>query len=236
MCTLTLWWRQIEGAPVVIAANRDENPRRAWEDPHPWNDQPIFAGRDLVGQGTWLGLNARGVLCGVTNLWGGAVDPTRLSRGQIVVDALRQGSARQAAEGLRALPAGRTNGFAMLCVDRDAAFRVDGGDSETVVTPLLPGITVLANWRLDEKWPRSERALALASAVPRQSFEDARPAIERMLGDHDGAAIRGQPICGHGEDYATVCATVIALDDRGGVRWRDARGNPCTAPFLDRSV
>src|SRR5262245_49312438 len=230
MCTLTLWWRHIEGAPLVIAANRDEDPRRPWLDPHRWDDEPIFAGRDRVGGGTWLGLNTHGLLCGVTNRWGGAIDRSRLSRGQIVVDALRQSSAREAAERLRALPPGRTNPFAMLCVDREAAFRVDGGDTPTVITPLLPGITVLANWALDEKWPRSERALALAAQVPRSSFDDARPAIERLLSDHDGAEIRGQPICGHGEDYATVSATIVALDDSGGVRWRDARGNPCTAP------
>ena len=50
MCTLALFWRDFPSTPLVIAANRDENPQRPWSDPHWWDG--IFAGRDEVAGGT----------------------------------------------------------------------------------------------------------------------------------------------------------------------------------------
>jgi len=231
MCTLALFWRDFPSTPLVIAANRDENPQRPWSDPHWWDG--IFAGRDEVTGGTWLGLAPSGLACGITNRWGPANDPSRRSRGLIVRDALLAPSARAAVAALARRPTSETNAFGLLIADREDAFRVDCDGMTIGVQPLVPGVTVLANWGADEPRPRSERALQLAAAVPRSSINDAWPALQALVSDHDGAEIPGQAICVHGDRYATLSSTLIAVGD--GIEWRDTRGNPCTATWISRA-
>jgi uncharacterized protein with NRDE domain len=232
MCTLTLFWRVFPDAPVVIAANRDENPQRPWSDPHHWDG--MFAGRDEVAGGTWLGVGDSGVVCGITNRWGPINDPMRGSRGLLVRDALHATSAEAAAQLLAARAPDDTNAYGLLIADCTAAFRLDCDGVRIGVSPLSPGVTVLANWSAEEKRPRSDRALALAAEVPTGSFEAARPALERLVSDHDGAEVPGQAICVHGDRYATVSSTLLAMGR--DVRWRDTRGNPCTAPWTERQL
>lgn len=237
MCTLTLWWQMIADAPVLVAANRDERPDRPWQDPAPWPAEPqqLFAGRDLVAGGTWLGVNRHRLICAITNRWGPENDPRRRSRGLVVRDALRAGSALTAAAALERLLAGETNPFALLLADEAAAFRVDSLGGAVEVRPLARGITVLANWGSDERMPRSERALALAREVPTESMAAALPAVERLLADHQGAEDPRQPICVHGQDYGTVGSTIVAAGaDR--LLWRDLRGTPCSGVWTEREV
>jgi uncharacterized protein with NRDE domain len=236
VCTLTLWWRVIADAPVMVAANRDESPARPWSDPERWPDAPLFAGRDLVAGGTWLGVNAHGVICGITNRWGAANDPSRASRGLVVRDALLAPTAEAAAAQLGARSGSDTNAFGLLVADPQAAYRVDAGAAGVAVQRLAPGIVVLANWGHDERRPRSDRALALAGAVDASSVKHARPTVERLVADHEGAEIPGQAICVHGERYATLSSTLLAVHADGRVSWRDTRGNPCTAAWRERSV
>jgi uncharacterized protein with NRDE domain len=234
MCTLALFWRVLSDAPVLVAANRDEDPRRPFTDPRHWNG--VFAGRDEIAGGTWLGVSDAGLVCGITNRWGPANDPTRRSRGLLVYDALRAPSAVQAVRALVAAPPTTYNAFGLLVADAEAAFRVDCDGSVVAVSPLTPGITVLANWSSQERHPRSERAQELARAVPTTSVDAAWPSLQALLSDHDGAEVLGRAICAHGERYATVCATRLAVRGDGTVRWSDARGNPCTAPWTDRRI
>jgi uncharacterized protein with NRDE domain len=233
MCTLALFWRVFPDAPVVIAANRDENPSRPWTDPHSW--EGIFAGRDQVAGGTWLGVNPAGLVAGITNRWGPLNDPSRRSRGLVVQGALAAPSAAEAARRLSARAPAETNAFGLFVADAEGAFRVDCDGQSITAQTLAPGIAVLANWGADEKRPRSERALQLAAAVPTNSVESAWPALRVLVSDHDGAEILGQAICVHGENYATVTSTLMAVKHDGTLRWRDTRGNPCTAPFVVRS-
>lgn len=233
MCTLVLWFRVFPDAEVVIAANRDERTDRPWDEPSGWGAPPIFAGRDRVAGGTWLGVGPGPIAAGITNRWEGSPpDPTLASRGAIVTDALTAGSADRAVASLAAR-ALRVNGYGLLVADAASAYRVDGGEA-VEARPLAPGITVLANWRADEPQPRTERALALARAVPTASVTAALPAIDRLLADHEGADEPGRAICAHGDHYATLCSTVIAL---GATRlWRDLRGNPCVGAWVERAL
>lgn len=237
MCTLALWYRTFPSLPIVVAANRDENPQRAWSDPAPWpGESPaLFAGRDLAGGGTWLAVK-NGLFCGITNRWGEANDPARRSRGLVVLDAVRSANAAEAAERMAAIAPEAANAFGMLIADGEKAFRIDHHARGTTVTSLLPGsITVLANWPASERRMRTDRAEALARAVATDSFESALPSLKSLVADHEGSEIVGQAICTHGDRYATVSSTLLALDERGRLRrWLDTRGNPCVNPWRDR--
>jgi uncharacterized protein with NRDE domain len=70
MCTLIVLHRCVPGRPLVVAANRDEFLDRPAEGPALRSSRtgPIVAPRDLEAGGTWVGVSARGVFAGLTNL------------------------------------------------------------------------------------------------------------------------------------------------------------------------
>ncbi|MCL9685260.1 NRDE family protein [Legionella maioricensis] len=54
--------------PLIILSNRDEFYKRATVPAHYWQENPnIFSGKDLVGGGTWLGVNKSGHFSLITN-------------------------------------------------------------------------------------------------------------------------------------------------------------------------
>lgn len=89
MCLIAFAWECHPRYRLVLAANRDEFRARPSLAAHWWDAPPIFAGRDLVAGGTWLGLGRDGRLAALTNVRhfpeaesGGA------SRGRLIVDYL----------------------------------------------------------------------------------------------------------------------------------------------------
>lgn len=79
--------------PIIILSNRDEFYNRATVPAHYWPENPhIFAGKDLVGGGTWLGVNKKGSFSLVTNYR--SADASNLSshsRGLLVKNFLFDG-------------------------------------------------------------------------------------------------------------------------------------------------
>ena len=57
MCLIVFAWQIKPGVPLIAASNRDEFYARPAVPAHQWKDHPqIYAGRDLEGGGTWLGV------------------------------------------------------------------------------------------------------------------------------------------------------------------------------------
>ena len=69
MCTLVILRRPDHRWPLLLAANRDEMAARPWLPPaRHWPERPnVIAGLDLLGGGSWFGLNDHGVAAGVMN-------------------------------------------------------------------------------------------------------------------------------------------------------------------------
>ena len=90
MCTLIALHRCVAGVPLVIAANRDEYLARPTEGfaIRETETGPVLAPRDGLAGGTWLGINRSGVFAAVTNRRTDTPDPTRRSRGLLVMDLL----------------------------------------------------------------------------------------------------------------------------------------------------
>ena len=88
---------------VLIGANRDEMVARPWESPAEfWPG--IIGGRDILGGGTWMALNRHGVMAAILNRHGSlGPAPGKRSRGELPLLALRETSAKVAAERLSAV-------------------------------------------------------------------------------------------------------------------------------------
>lgn len=67
MCLIAFSWQPQAPVPLIIAANRDEFYARPTLALHRWADQTIVAGKDLQGNGTWLGVSLSGRVAALTN-------------------------------------------------------------------------------------------------------------------------------------------------------------------------
>lgn len=156
MCTLTIL--RDEGR-LLVTMNRDDVAARAEAAPSLWpNAGPTFAApKDLQAGGTWIGVNAHGVVACLLNRYDTAPSG-RISRGGIVLAAMRAASAEDALAALSALDHGVYSPFTCLVADLGGAVRVDWtgtrfdrGDLPPVAQSLLTS----SSWQFDEV--RAER-------------------------------------------------------------------------------
>jgi len=90
MCVIYLAFETHPEHPLILLANRDEFYDRPSQAAHYWEDEPdIFAGRDLVGGGTWLGVSRTGRFAAVTNYRDPAAPLGTRSRGELGSNFLR---------------------------------------------------------------------------------------------------------------------------------------------------
>ena len=248
MCLAILLHRQIDGFPVVFGANREEAYARSSLAPHWFGDPPLFAGRDEVAGGTWLGVNRHGLLVAVTNRHDGAgvqADPGKLrSRGLLCRDVLSCDSARAAAHWVEDhLGSERYNPFNLMLVDGNDALVVHGSIRRAVVE-LEPGRHVLSETDVDDaENERVARAFGLLDGrLDEVSTSDAsataEAVLQSVLGEHGDEERQHEWMCRHLTHGGTVSSAVIGLAQEGLSRSRYlfAPGPPCSTPFQDLTV
>ncbi len=234
MCTVVILFRPWHPTPVLLAANRDEMLVRAWDPPEAyWPAQPdVVAGRDRSGGGTWMGINRAGVVAAVLNRRGslGPV-PGKRSRGELPLLALRHGSAAEAARAISRLDAGAWRSFNMLLADRRGAIFMRGlGHGHAAAEALPAGLYMVTSRDPNAAdSPRVERHLPRlrAAAVP---DTDGWAAWRAIMADRTGAAGEQMNVVPRG-GYGTVCSSLVALREDGGMSWLFAAGPPHEAAF-----
>src|SRR5688572_9665433 len=124
MCWLAVLFQVNAHYPLIVAANREEFRTRPSLTPFPWAESPtIWAGRDELAGGTWLGVNATGLLAAVTNRPAASRDANRRSRGLLCLDTLRCDSPRSARSFFVAeFSRRRFNPFNLLCANHVAGW------------------------------------------------------------------------------------------------------------------
>jgi uncharacterized protein with NRDE domain len=232
MCTLVALHRCTPDASLWIAANRDEYLERPAEGPalREGRNGAIVAPLDRRAGGTWWGLNQHGVFAAVTNRPTQAPDPTRRSRGQLVLDVLAAASSAAAAEALGRLDRDAYNPFNLFVADgRDAFAAVY--ESRPELLRLAPGAHVIGNADPDARdVPKVRRTLERAEQVaagPVASIADGLTAICRT---HEDDALTSP--CVHRGGYGTRSSTLLRL---GSVLdlLQHADGPPCTTAYRD---
>ena len=125
MCTLIVLDRIAPGIPLVVASNRDEHHSRPAAPPvrvDSEDSRPAFvAPQDLEAGGTWMGVNAEGLFCGLTNRPIQGPRGSKRSRGLLVRDALRQACAADVERDMREGAALGYNPFHLLAADGRSA-------------------------------------------------------------------------------------------------------------------
>jgi uncharacterized protein with NRDE domain len=235
MCTLIAFHRCAPGSPLWVAANRDEYLDRPAEGPAlRWvADRPLVAPLDLRAGGTWWGLSATGVFAAVTNRPTRTPDPSRRSRGRLVLDVLQSGTAREAAAALADVPGSAYNPFNLFVADGREAFAAIYEEVPRV-EPLEPGVHVIGNVDPNAREvTKIRRTLERAEALAGRPDDRVRAGLADLCRSHDGD---GDPLaspCVHTElGYGTRSSTLLRLGADGG-ELRHAPGPPCATDYED---
>jgi uncharacterized protein with NRDE domain len=231
MCWLAVLFQVNAHYPLIVAANREEFRGRPSLAPFPWTGRPtIWAGRDELAGGTWLGVNATGLLAAVTNRPAASPDPTRRSRGLLCLDTLRCDSPRAARSFVGAeLSRRRFNPFNLLCVNT-----LEGwvGTWQGDIRDLAPGVHVVSNYGdVDDDTLPVVRQVRDRIA----SLDVASPVIGDLLGSLGWVCAETDqpfPLCYAGGDYGTVSSSLVAVKADGTVAayWH-APGPPSEVAF-----
>lgn len=230
MCLIALDWLPAAGRLRVLA-NRDEYYARPTAPAGWWPEYPhIWAGRDLLAGGTWLGITQNGRFAALTNVRQGAPQTGRRSRGELVTGFL---AGRQSPGDYlqQVLAEGEAYaGFNLLVGDLPAGELHYGGNrSEAGPHPLSAGLHGLSNAGLNTPWPKTER---LKCGLARLDGPDDGAALA-LLSDSTVAPDHLLPDTGvplalerrlssvfiTGDEYGTRAQTVLHVDnDRVRVR------------------
>ena len=246
MCVLIVCRFPDEPFPILLGANREEDPARLAHPPglHVVDGVRTLCPQDRRHGGTWVGFNEHGVFAALTNLASAESDPKARSRGGVPFAAL---STRNAEEALAAVVAhckqGPLRPFQLLVGDaervawlRYADERIDRQfcDDEIVVMTNrhefrqveVPGLAA---------WHREQRATAAAADAVDSRLDH----LLVVLATGHGIATDGSrfEICIETGMPRTVSATLAALPREGvaGARMRYCPGSPRLVASRDYS-
>ena len=228
MCLIALFFRAVDDAPLVVGANREEFYARGGEPPR-LLDGPVraVAGLDPTAGGTWLGVNARGVLVAVTNRARSRPPDRPRSRGLLARDLLGCASATAAVEAAtRALDGGDYAGCNVVCAEAESA-AVIHADDWLRVRPLPPGIHVLTNQDVND--PADRRVQHALDWLERRKYgcsQQVVVALEELC----------PAMCLRQTNRGTVSSSIVAVRAplSSGV-YLHAQGPPDVTPYADYS-
>lgn len=225
MCTLVLLHRP--GEVLAISGNRNELLVRPASGPRLENG--VLAPRDELAHGSWLGLNAHGLFVCVTNRHGAMIDPTRKSRGLLVLESLQAQSARGLHAALRELHGDRHNGFHLVYADQHDAF-VTWSDGYSVRQERLDPDRVHVVTERSFGAAEGEREKTVARAFA--GLEPEVHAWREPMTAHAAQPLESACVHADAVGYGTRSSLQLVLGRNGvAALWTD--GHPCTNPARD---
>src|SRR5437870_7512502 len=235
MCTLIAFWRSVPGYGIVIGMNRDESSMRPADPPAVLDGTPrIVAPRDRQAGGTWLGGSGTGLVVALSNRRG-RTSPSARSRGQLVLDALRQPSVAGVDVFLQREVREHEYNFWNLFSASSKELRFFRFDGELSMNRGHEGLNVLTNEGGNVSTdPKVQLVQGLLAKTTARSIEDVIRALQSALRTHaSGAGAVG--LCVHFQGGGTVSSTILALSnaDPGENVLLYADGSPCTTPYRD---
>jgi hypothetical protein len=227
---------------VLLAANRDEDPRRPSDPPAVLSTlPPIAGGRDRIGGGTWLAVRERRAVVALLNRRDRepeSVPGARRSRGLLTLEAAAAGgdslSAAVRESALASVRAFPYAPFTLVFASRAEcwALVLDGDGLREVA--IEPGWHVLTHRELDD--PDEPRTRYLMSELSGYRPVDSVAAEQRLAGllRHHGDPA-APAVCLHQGRMVTVSSTLVGLEAQRAW-YRHAEGRPCEVDHADHSA
>lgn len=259
MCTLILGRDVLGPATVLLAANRDEDPRRPSDPPAVLGLSPyLTGGRDRVAGGSWLAVRERRAVVALLNRrdrgrTGALPHPERRSRGWLTLDvagtlehepiaaseseraragAVSGGSVLGRATALRALAADRTDHYAPYSLAFAAPDACWWFRADGDGDPRL--------YEIDRGWHVLTHVDLDDASEPRterllRALAGYRPDSLEAAESRLGELLRAHDppaVCLHDGPMATVSSSMVYLA-RDRARYRHADGRPCERDWTD---
>lgn len=224
MCTLIVGFYPETNSPLIVGANRDENPTRPSEG---WEQRGnVFCPLDVRG-GTWIGCNDEKMFCAITNWDMDKEFPVRRSRGDIVLNSLRCTSPEEAIWGWSTMKATDYRPFNLLLGNDKQLWNLSCDGEKATINSLGPGLHISTGWGLNILPPRE----AYVRKYLQEAFRDfSQPvssvAVKEVLSHHNAKG--DDSVCVHdrNHEWETVSSAHLRLyNDRWTVE--NCSGPPC---------
>ena len=205
------------GERPLLAANRDEVYARPFSPPRRWvAETPFWAPRDEADGGTWIGVNARGLVAAITNRSLLQAEAGRESRGHLVTGVLAHGALNDARAWLERQTHARSfNPFQLYVTQGARAFLGISGPEGFRLHDLEAGWHYVSNLH--------ERGAVALDLRDDAGWETIRP----HLADRSPRLPGGYPICKDKGTRGTVASALI----EPGRRFLFADGPPDRVPY-----
>jgi uncharacterized protein with NRDE domain len=161
MCLILFSYQLHADYRLILAANRDEFYNRPTAPLEYWSDHPdLLAGRDLKGNGTWLGITRTGRFAAITNYREPALHRENApSRGILIRDFLTGTASPKHYLEAVSKKSNAYNGFNLIAGDPSGFYYYSNRASR--VRQLRPGLYGISNHLIDSAWPKIQRGKSL---------------------------------------------------------------------------
>ncbi len=243
MCLILFAYKSHPKYQLILAANRDEFFQRPTLPLGFWKKRPfILAGKDLKGNGTWLGVTRSGQLAAITNYR----DPLHVqtdapSRGILITDYLSGDQVSPKAYLESILPhCDSYNGFNLLVGNLQELFYLSNYTSTIEKVP--PGIHGLSNHLLNTPWPKVTRGKQKLETLISNTSEVEFDALFSLLKDtwvpedtqlpNTGVGMTWErtlaPMFIQSPSYGTCSSSIILVEYSGRIHFSERSYNPKT--------
>ena len=222
MCTVAVAFYPQTKQPLIVGANRDENPTRPSK---PWDLRDgIFSPLDIRGDvenGTWFGVNTRGMFCAITN-WDFSnteKEGNFKSRGIVVYNTLRCSTIFEATNYWKTLQADNYKPFNVLLGSCDSLFHLSCNGKTIHVGRLGAGLHWSTGAGFNVKTKRTEYIYQhLRSSVQHFSQPILAIDIQQILSKHNDGVGSEDSVCVHDEshEWETRSSSLVSM---GVGRW-----------------
>jgi uncharacterized protein with NRDE domain len=232
VCTAIITKNWSHDYPIIVGFNRDHLYSRGGFAPRWFGGRvPFFAPLDPISGGTWLGLNAAGLIVGTVNRRGVSRPEHRLSRGQLISEALGTCETLDKLEqfflsknmteysGTSLFGLSAEGGF-VLCWTRHRKLK-----------RIRPGCTILTEGGLNVRCRRASHIRRTLASCKHRT-EEILKVVHASLCEHASSQRRAYTTCCHGPKSGTISSQVILLPKTKRVPlFFYADGAPCNTPF-----
>lgn len=222
MCLIIFAYKSHPKYPLIFASNRDEFYSRPTAVADFWEDAPqVLAGRDLVADGTWLGITKTGRFAAITNYREPFAESGIKSRGLLTKYFLE---GQESPENyLLKIEAEQNDysGFNLLIGDfgkeKKEMFYFSNRD-EGGIRELSAGIYGLSNHLLDTNWHKVVKSKKRFTSIIESSANFSSDDLFEILADTLPASDENLPITGVGMERERILSSPFIKTDTYGTR------------------
>ena len=224
MCTLFIHRSKNSDWPILIANNRDEYLSRTFKPPgYHWNNS-IFAGKDISGGGSWLGLNENGLCAAILNRASNKLKNKNLaSRGKIIINILKKPDAKSALKYIESYFKKNTRFFNLFISDYKNAFWIKYDQNEFKSFEVPYGFSIIDNYDLnDNDSPKQKlyRDIFLKKKLPNPSINYFKSWQELLFLEdkYNNVNLSSVFVKDKNNNYGTVCSSIIGLPNKKKIK------------------